>query len=112
MMNVLLLCLILLVICAVVCTVAFCNSKKVPVFRGQVQCSSGDSEVMVFNFDFLPGETEDSKASKMAEVFQLIQDRRDENHEKWLALKAKAIEDNEQKVAQGEELKLKSVTEN
>lgn len=105
-------CLIVLTLCAVRITKAYCDSKVVPAYRGQVQCSSGDSEVMIINFDLLPGETEDSKASKIAEAFQIVEDRREENHEKWLAIKKKAQEENEKKVENGEDLKLRSVTEN
>lgn len=86
--------------------------KKSLVKTGvQLQCSSGDSEVMVFNINFQEGESEDSKASKLAEGWQLIQDRRDENHAKWLEMKAKALEENEKSVADGKDLKLKSVTQ-
>ncbi len=74
-----------------------------------IQCSSGDSEVMTFSSNFVTGESEDSKASKIHEAFQYIQDRRDENHAKWLKMKAEAIEENEGKTP--EELKLRSITE-
>ena len=77
----------------------------------QIQCASGDSEVMTFSNNFLRGESQDSKDSKVSEAFRHIQNRRDENHEKYLAIKAKAIAENEAKVANGEELKLRSVTQ-
>lgn len=77
----------------------------------QVQSSSGDSEVMSFNYNFKEGESEDSKTSKIQEAFQRIQARRDENHAKFLEIKAKAIEENEKKLSDGEDLKLRSVTE-
>lgn len=84
--------------------------KKSKIETGlNVSCSSGDSEVMTFNYNFVRGESEESKASKVFEAFQMIQDRRDENHRKWLEMKAKAIAENEAK--DPETLKLRSVTE-
>lgn len=115
MFTLLSVCLVLVTLCAICATASFCKSKTVPVFRGQIQSSSGDSEVMSFNFDFLPGESEESKASKVAEIFQTIQDRRDENHAKWLEIKKQAIEENEAKVAVGQpigDVGLASVREN
>lgn len=74
-----------------------------------IQCSSGDSEVMSFTSNFVRGEDDESKASKIHEAFQYIQDRRDENHEKWLKLKEEAIQENEKK--DPKTLKLRSTTE-
>lgn len=98
-----------LVLSAALCF-SFWQKNRI-VYGGSIQCSSGDSEVMIFNFNFLKGETEDSKASKLSEAFQMIQDRRDENHEKFLAIREQAIKENQIKEENGEELKLRSITE-
>lgn len=88
--------------------------KKGQIESGmQIQCSSGDSEVMTFSHNFTDGEDEESKASKIHEAFEYIQERRDLNHQKWLELKAKAIEDNENHAAEhGQDaLKMKALSE-
>lgn len=93
-------------------TFAYLMWEKSKIINGvQIQCSSGDSEVMVYNCNFLRGESEESKESKLSQGFQMIQDRRDENHEKYLAIKAAAIKENEDKAASGDDLKLRSITE-
>lgn len=84
--------------------------KKSKIESGlSIQCSSGDSEVMSFTSNFIEGESLDSKDSKIHEAFRYIQDRRDENHEKWLKMKAEAIAENE--VKDPDKLKLRSITE-
>ena len=74
-----------------------------------VQCSSGDSEVMSLTTNFAKGESEESKKAKLASLWDRIQYRRDENHEKWLQLKAAAIAENEKK--NPEDLKLHSLAD-
>lgn len=91
---------------------AFIQIRKSLISNGvQIQCSSGDSEVMVFNLNFYEGEDEKSKQAKIRDAFSRIEARREENHQKWLTIKAKAVEENEQAAAQGKDLKLKSVTQ-
>lgn len=77
----------------------------------QVQSHSGDAEVMVLTKNLLKGESDETKSQKIAGMFKHIQDRRDYNHEQFLKIKAQAIKENEEKLANGEELTLRSVTE-
>lgn len=84
--------------------------KKLQVAAGMtIQCSSGDSEVMSFNYNFNHGESDETKEFRMKEAWDFIQHRRDENHAKWLEMKAKAMAENEQK--DPDDLKLRSITE-
>lgn len=96
-------CALILLYCLVLITASF--RKKSRIVTGvSIQCSSGDSEVMSLNYNFVEGESEDSKNSKIAEAFARIQERRDENHAKYLEIKAKAIKENEERFA--EQLKM------
>lgn len=113
-MNIFNVTLLILSAPAAACLIAFSLTlfKKLKIDTTvQVQCSSGDSEVMSFNYNFSQDESDESKASKLKEAFDLIQDRRDENHLKFLEIKAEAIKENEAKVASGEDLKLASITQ-
>lgn len=79
---------------------AFTHLRKSMVSHGvQIQCSSGDSEVMVFNVNFYEGEDEESKQAKVDDAFGRIEHRREVNHQKWLETKARAIAENEEKAA-------------
>lgn len=82
--------------------------KKTQVEKSvQIQCSSGDSEVMVYNCNFCDGDTEDDKGAKLREGFNMIEARRLENHEKFLKIRAEAEKENLAKAEN--ESKLKSV---
>lgn len=86
--------------------VVFMQLKKSMIETGvQIQCSSGDSEVIVFNLNFLVGEPEDKKQAKIDDAFGRIEARREANHLKWLEAKAKAIEENEAQAAGSGKLK-------
>lgn len=92
------------------CFHAVMAAKKSTVDTGvQIQCSSGDSEVMSFNLNFHKGESAEGKSEKIAEAFGFIQARRDQNHEAWLEKKAEAIEKNSK--LSPEQLKMKRLEE-
>lgn len=71
----------------------------------QIQCSSGDSEVMSFTVNTFHGETPLQKSARFNEVFGMIQQRRDDNHAKWLEIKEKAIQENLAKQDESEGVK-------
>lgn len=84
---------------AVLCRHFYKKSQIETTF--QVQCSSGDSEVMTFNYNFKEGEGKELRQGKIDEAFEYIQNRRDENHAKWLEIRAKEISENESLTSEG-----------
>lgn len=69
----------------------------------QIQCSSGDSEVMSFTVNTYHGESEAEKTKRFNEVFGMIQGRRDDNHKKWLEVKEAAIQENLDKASEAQD---------
>ena len=57
----------------------------------QIQCSSGDSEVMTLSANFVKGESYADRLAKQDLAFDMIQRRRDANHARWVKLKEDAI---------------------
>ncbi len=75
----------------------------------QIQCSSGDSEVILYNCNFADDDSEEDKGAKLREGFNIVEARRLENHEKWLKIKAESEKENAAKDPKDQ--KLKSVSE-
>ena len=58
---------------------------------------------MVLNLNFTAADTEVSKAAKLSDAWELIEDRRQENHLKMMKIRAEAVAENEAKVDAGED---------
>lgn len=73
---------------------------------------SGDAEQMNFTTNFRRGQSKEEKAKIASELFALVDQRRADNHAKYLEIKRKAIEENEAELAAtGVPGKLTSITE-
>lgn len=85
------------------------HKKSKVVSSVSVQCSTGDQEVLTLNHNFLEGESDLSKATKIREAYDFVDKRRDETHRKMVEIRQRAREENETK--NPEDLKLRSVME-
>lgn len=101
-----------LIACGALVAGMWIHWKKNRIVAGvEIHAHTGDSETMVLKCNFLEGESEDSKDSKIIEAYERIDNRRLEQHEKMLKIREEARKENEEKVARGEKLALRSVSE-
>jgi hypothetical protein len=69
----------------------------------QLQCSTGDSEVMVINLNRYREEQPSDLKGRMDDAWKMIQDRRDFSHARWMQIQEQSRQEKESAAQLAEE---------